>query len=58
MAGYPPPEDENELLDLLGLAEEKFDIYAIGFQEVHSRVDKYFFDSFVRGEDVWSAKVM
>ena len=58
VAGYPPPVNDNAVLKLLGLDEDKFDIYAIGFQEVHSRLDKYFFDAFVRGEDIWSAKIM
>ncbi len=27
------------------------------FQEVHSRLDKYFFEAFVSGEDAWTAAV-
>ena len=33
-------------------------MYIIGFQEVSARVDKYLFDSFVKGEDPWTMAVV
>jgi len=43
---------------ILGPAEnyqnQKIDIYAIGFQEVSARFDKYLFDNLVSGDDCWS----
>ena len=40
------------------LVKPKYDIYAIGFQEVSARADKYLIDAFVSGNDPWTMTVM
>jgi len=47
--------------DILGPIENyqnhKVDIFAVGFQEVSARVDKFLFDNLVNGDDCWSLGV-
>jgi len=54
------PED-TDLSQILGPRENyknhNVDIYAVGFQEVSARVDKFLFDNIVSGDDCWSLAV-
>ena len=55
-----PPEDLdlNKLLSLPVKTNENLpDLYSVGFQEVKSRIDRYFVDSLINGEDPWTTKV-
>ena len=55
-----PPEnlDLSKLLNLpIKNNEHLPDLYSVGFQEVKSRIDCYFVDTLINGEDTWTTKV-
>ena len=50
-----------DLSQILGPKENyqqhKVDVFAVGFQEISARVDKFLFDNLVSGDDCWSGAV-
>ena len=59
VAALDKPENFSfqQLLELNNSEHTPYDMYTIGFQEVSARADKYFFDSFISGDDPWTTTV-